>query len=1255
MQSPASRPAGPIHALSLALALALAAPALQAQLTNPLPDPLPSGLNIVLEPWLTIPKTTAADTQVRLNHLKPCPDGVRLFANDLNGKFWLVPGKTATAAQEFLNMAGLFPNFIKASGLGTGFTSFTFHPEFNTPGAPGYGKFYTAHSESSTGGAVDFKGPLSAATSQVGTIVEWTMNNPADNAITATNHTRRVILRVGFPYSYHDTQEITFNPTAAPGDEDYGCLFICMGDGGSIELNPPIPNNIGRIDSPLGSIHRIVPVLASATTGGLTAADFTLSANGNYYIPSGATNANPHVTAADPTPGDGFPVVREMYANGFRNPHRISWDSGGTHKMLCGNIGENLIEEVELVRKGRNYGWPNREGAFRFVANTNAKSGNLYALSPSPEATGPYTFPVAEFDHVTDGDRAIVGGYVYRGAAIPELQGKYICGDIFTGSFWMIDEAAMALADSTATGTSPAAFKTLGVKLGATPTTFLGILGSSRADLRFGIDHEGELYALSKYNGGIYRIKRDTGAGAAFATGTSATWSAGATFESGSLANVTTTLGTGAAAAAYSSSQIVSDPVEGPSNRVLRIGQPGSAGTYNVSMPVAEIPDGSYGTLFFRFYVPGQAHNLNFGLTDLANPLNFDSLRVQLRSYNNSGTLEVRNGGAFQTGDTLVPGTWYSVWATINNATGTTADTWNLYIKGGSRVSPTLVKTTISFRTGITGALKRFFVWSGTDGSPTYPPIYIDDVYVDVGHFNITEPSAVDWQMIDQFEGATPLAGWDLPAAAAQSTTLVTEPGGNHYLRRAASSSAAANPKAIAAKRLPFVTQTGQIQTTFFRFKLEGAALNHSFGISALNPADADAYTTDELETHLRLSPVRTPGGLDFYDGSGGAQGFVPAATADGPLPGLSPGVWYKTWLVANNSGWASGGQTWTAYLQGGVYATPTAVSQVLHFDKGSEQAITHFLTIASTDANGSFGNDAVCIDDLFACRGENLEDPVGDLPVPTDFTRLGDLLQLSYPTVPNRFFQLLHSADLATWESYAPAAEGDGNVWEAEHPITPPRRFFRTIRHSPRTWHTGAWSTTFADGKVPAGVTLIRPTTSTWTPAAGKLTLALTAEQAYPVIAGMAPRPGAYALIPGTWRNVDIRMSARTLRTAATANRDVLIPFGYVDETHFYYAHFSATSDGTAHTVIMKVNGANTRTVINTPLTVSPAPFTTLASTNFRVTHAATGGIAIYCGDLETPIMTATDTSFPVGRTGFGTFDDPAEFTAFSVSGERQ
>ncbi len=1214
-----------------------------AQLVNPIDDPLPSGLHVVLEPWLTIPLSPEDNTspKLRINHLKPCPGGTRLFCNNLNGRLWMIPGTTTSTAFDFLNLAAFYPNFIRVTGLGTGFTSFDFHPEFATPGAPGYGKFYTAHSESSAGGSVDFSGPLSAVTSQIGTVVEWTMANHEDPAITPANHTRRTLLRIGFPYNYHDNQEIAFNPTAVPGDEDYACLFVCVGDGGSLVVTPRVPGNLGRIDSPLGAIHRIVPVLASATGKGFTSGDFTLSSNGQYHIPSGPGNSNPYASSSDPTPGDGFSVVREIYANGFRNPHRISWDPGGSHKMFCGNIGEVQCEEIELVEKGKNYGWPAREGSFRFISSDPT---HVYPLNPSPDASGTYAYPVAQYDHATG--FAVVGGFVYRGSAIPDLFGKYVCGDIVNGKLWIANEADMNLSQSTATGAAPAILEELGVKLGNTATSLLAILGTSRADLRFGTDHAGELYVLSKRNGRIYKVKQDNETVPAPVGGLAEWADFHENFEDGNSDNIVTShIG--------SASLIVNDPIEGPSNRVLRFQHPGtSSSSYYNSIPIPEIPDGSDATLFFRFFVPDQNHDISFGLSQIADPSSPNDFRVQFLSQNQSGQLQVRNGGAIQNAIGIAAGTWYSVWAQIRNAAGSSGDRWNLSIQGGSQAVPTLVKTNISFRGGTQQSLKRFFIRSNTSGGSNISPIYIDDIRVDVGHANTTNPIRSDWRLVDHFEGPNPLASWQLPDAERQSSSIATDPDGNRYFRRKASSDASDNTRAIAARRLPFETPVSQTFTTFFRFRLEGGNLDHQFGASPLDPPDPSLYTPADLETDLRLLPMGT---CELYDGGGGMERFIRASTEGQPLPPLETGIWYKVWLVANNSVWASGGQRWRAYLKGGIFPQPTPISEDLFFQNGAESTLTHFVSIASTGDGHSFGNDAIHLDDIHIHPGVNLTDPVASAWIPTSLARDGNQLTLTHATRLNRSFQLFKSDDLEAWTPLTESGEGDGNSWATDVAIIPPRQFFLTAEHPRRAFHPANWASDFAEGTVPAGVTLIRPATSAWSASPGKLTLTLTSEQAEPVVAGMVSRPGAYALVPGDWKNVDLRLTARTLRTASTSNRDVVVIFGYVDPTHFYYAHFGAASNGTTETVIMKVSGRQARVVIHSPLIVEPAPFTSLDPVNFRVTHSANGAISVYSEDMESPVMTANDTSHPVGRVGFGSFNDPAEFHQFSVSGEKR
>jgi hypothetical protein len=1200
--------------------------------TAQLPNPTASGIKVAIEPWLTIPASNASAPRARINHLKPQPGSNRLFCNDLNGKLWLIEHTGANSASQFLDILSHFPEFIKSPGLGTGFASFAFHPEFMTPGSPGYGKFYTAHSEIA-GEATDYAGPLSPATSQVGVIAEWTMNNPTDSAIVTSppNFTKRTLLRIGFPYDYHDVQELAFDPTAGPGSENYGCLFICIGDGGSIVQDRP--NNIGRIDSPLGAIHRITPILAT----GHDPADFTLSTNGAYYLPSGETNANPYIDSVDPTPDDGFPVVREIYAHGFRNPHRISWDPGGTGKMFCGNIGESRIEEVELVEKGRHYGWPHREGSFSFFYTDKTRVHPL----PSPDSGG-YTYPVVQYDH--DTGSAIVGGYVYRGEAIPELYGYYVFGDIVNGSLFVSSEEDMNLLSNPVTGEAPAEPMTLGLKIGSTSTTFRSILGTSRADLRFGTDHEGELYLLSKQNGRLYKLLEDTSVAVNPPEGGRTDWTPISDFEDGSIEGISKTPSVG------SSVSIVNDPREGASNRVLRLQAPGTVSQLTAHLPIPEVPENSYATLFFRFFVPNQDHNVNFGLSDVANPTVYSDFEMQMRSYLKNSRLDARSGGSFLESAQISTGTWYSVWSQIHNAPGTGGDTWNLYLQGGAYGAPTLIQSDIAFRNGTTASLKRF-LWilapitsSGAEAQKG-AEMYFDDIHIDIGHANISDPTDADWQLVDHFEGPAPLASWQIPTPSA-FTSLVAEADGNHYMRRTGS------PGAIAAKRLPFDTQVSQTVTTFFRMRFEGTSLHHNLGISALNPENPSTYTENEFEAQIRLSGS---GDLDVYDGLAGTNGFVPAKIGDQVIPPLLSGIWYNVWMVSSNAGFASGGQTWQAYIQGGEWKKPTAVTDVLYFHKGSESPITHFVSLASDGTS-----DEICLDDIYACRGVQLTNPIGLNPSPISLERDLNEITLHLPTTPNRAFQLMESSDLVTWSPFKDAVEGKGDVRQVVVPIDSPKRFFKAVEHSRRNFRDSTWSTSFPTSTLPAGMDTIRANSSaSWTLVPGLLTLANTTGSS---VAGMVGRPGGYTLAPGDWRNVTLTVEGRSLAADGTANRDLCLIFGYVDETHFYYAHLSRSADNSTHTVIMRVNGnlAANRSTIHTPIATgsSAGPLVSSVSNpvwhTIRVTHSASGQIHAYVDNMDLPVLSANDSTFPVGRVGFGTFDDPAVFRSVHITGQR-
>jgi hypothetical protein len=146
--------------------------------------------------------------------------------------------------------------------------------------------------------------------------------------------------------------------------------------------------------------------------------------------------------------------------------------------------------------------------------------------------------------------------------------------------------------------------------------------------------------------------------------------------------------------------------------------------------------------------------------------------------------------------------------------------------------------------------------------------------------------------------------------------------------------------------------------------------------------------------------------------------------------------------------------------------------------------------------------------------------------------------------------------------------------------------------------------------------------------------------------------RPSQYALLKGSpWWDVTIDVAVKTLRPDKVTGRDVCVVFGYRDDTHFYYAHVCSDSNGGTHNVIMKVDGKKRGTIMREK---RPPARLTAAWQTVRVTHQADGEIKVYVDDMDAPLMTGKDTSFPVGRVGVASFDDPAMFDDVKVSGHR-
>ena len=490
--------------------------ALAAQITNPLPARVEKrGLAVEIADLARLPETRGMrppDQDVnpagwaRVSFVRDLPDG-RRFANDSRGFLYLLDGKNQTSV--YANMAEAFP-FAAYNRLESGFIGFTFHPEFAKNGL-----FYTVHGERAPGNpaAPNFVPPgfTAADATYHNVITEWRTANPAANTFQGT---RRELLRVAHVVQNltHPFGAVEFNPTAKPGDRDYGLLYTSGSDIGFSNGGGPRANNPGqtqRLDSVIGAILRFDPRSPSVTKGVKGLGDYTIPAINKF--------------AAD---GDAQ-TLGEIHAYGFRNAHRLSWDlTDGT--LYANDIGMNHIEEVNIVRDGENYGWMKREGYFENgMTRPGGALDQLFAL-PDDVLNGRvkdgFTYPVAIYDH--DEGPAISGGFAYYGR-IAALRGKYVFGDINRGRLFAADIAAMKKADDGVPATvAPVEEIQLYVRAanGArTDVTFKELvdrtLGSSptRADLHIHRTRDGELLVSSRQDGTIRALLPERGTSTASA------------------------------------------------------------------------------------------------------------------------------------------------------------------------------------------------------------------------------------------------------------------------------------------------------------------------------------------------------------------------------------------------------------------------------------------------------------------------------------------------------------------------------------------------------------------------------------------------------------------------------------------------------------------------------------------------------------------------------------------------------------------
>ncbi|MGP1273409.1 MAG: PQQ-dependent sugar dehydrogenase [Phycisphaerales bacterium] len=263
-------------------------------------------------------------------------------------------------------------------------------------------------------------------------IAEYRRDDTDPTGRTADVTSGQVLLEIDQPFSNHNGGWLGFGPD--------GYLYAATGDGGS--GNDP-QNNASRLVNLLGKMLRI-----------------DVSTPGTYTVP--ADNPFTQVFGAQP----------EIWSYGLRNPWRSSFDTL-TGDLWIADVGQGAREEINLQPAsstgGEHYGWRCREGSIENPA--------FSGCTPTPP-TG-FTEPI--YDYVSVGRCSVVGGYVYRGCAIPELEGLYIWGDYCTGEVIAIDPNAATITEI--------------------PLFNFGFGLSS-----FGMDQQGELYVMDVQAGFINKL-----------------------------------------------------------------------------------------------------------------------------------------------------------------------------------------------------------------------------------------------------------------------------------------------------------------------------------------------------------------------------------------------------------------------------------------------------------------------------------------------------------------------------------------------------------------------------------------------------------------------------------------------------------------------------------------------------------------------------------------------------------------------------
>ncbi len=338
----------------------------------------------------------------------------RLFVGEQTGAIFIIENGILLSTP-FLDLSEKIVN-VNPIYDERGLLGLVFHPEYENNG-----RFFVYYSAPKSEPGIDHES----------IVAEYHVSADPNRADPTSE---RVVFRVDQPEANHNGGHLAFGPD--------GFLYIGLGDGGGAGDQHGILGNGQDINTTLGKILRI-----------------DVDSSKPYAIP----DDNPYV---------GENGLDEIYALGFRNPYKFSFDRG-TGRLFAADVGQDVWEEIDIVENGGNYGWRILEGNHPYdLALAELLGINISTLQP----------PIHEYSHNIG--RSIIGGYVYQGTQYPDLVGKYVFGDWSTdfvkpdGRLYYLDEI------------QPNEWKRFEFKLNTDKPLKKFILG-------FGEAENGELYVLT--------------------------------------------------------------------------------------------------------------------------------------------------------------------------------------------------------------------------------------------------------------------------------------------------------------------------------------------------------------------------------------------------------------------------------------------------------------------------------------------------------------------------------------------------------------------------------------------------------------------------------------------------------------------------------------------------------------------------------------------------------------------------------------